>query len=351
MKLATTTTGVSNNLAPPSRAREKSPDVNRWVAMLDAELRAEDTPTEMTPETIEVTFEFGRCTLDLNTEPLTAGASLRLDQRADEPLDVLADGRPIARGELVVIDGQLGVRIVELLLLLVAWFAFGIPNTFADERPRERTASTLFDNDPPNFLEVPFSSTRDRSHLAESDDVRPSTTHRSALKESISTPLTPRSTKPDSGETTPNRPGWSATVWPLLFVVGLIVVGARWLKSRSPDTPRGLPSEVFEVLGRKTIDPRTSVVVARCGSRLLILNLSPQGLSTLAEITDPVEIDCLAGLCRATQREQPLAETFRSLLQKPTGPKPASTAPSLEERLAARQTMASPTSPTHEARS
>ena len=132
-------------------------------------------------------------------------------------------------------------------------------------------------------------------------------------------------------------------MWPLLFVVGLIVVGARWLKTRSPAAARGLPSEVFEVLGRKAIDPRTSVMLARCGSRLLVLSQSPHGLQTLAEITDPVEIDCLAGLCRSTQRDQTLVETFRSMLHKPTGSKPKASPPTkvalpneLDDRLDAR---------------
>ena len=84
-------------------------------------------------------------------------------------------------------------------------------------------------------------------------------------------------------------------------------------------------------------------MLARNGPRLLLLSLSPHGLQTLAEITDPVEVDCLAGLCHATQREQSLVETFRSLLHKPVDPKSnlrqPSTATSLEERLAARQTI------------
>lgn len=328
MKLATTATVGSNDRAPTSRARERTPDVNRWVAMLDAELRTEDSPP------VEVTFEFGRSTLDPDAAPLEIGDSVRLDQLADEPLEVLVAGRPIARGELVVVEGKLGVRIVELLMLVVAWFAIGIPTTFADER----TPSTLFDNEPPNLLETPFGTARkNRSHNeppAWSNEVRPSTSQRT----SDSIPLTPRSAKPDSGNSTQNRTGWSATLWPLLFVVGVILFGARWLKSRSPSTARSLPSEAFEILGRKAIDTRTSVVLARSGTRVLLLSLSPHGLQTLAEITDPVEVDCLAGLCHATQRDQSLVETFRSLLQKPTIRQPSTTT-LLAERLSARQTI------------
>jgi flagellar motor switch protein FliN/FliY len=334
MKLATTANVGSNDRAPMSRARERTPDVNRWVAMLDAELRADDSPA------VEVTFEFGRCTLD-SPSNLQIGDSVPLDQLADEPLDVLADGRPIARGELVVVEGQLGVRIVELLMLLVAWFAIGIPTIFADER----TPSTLFDDEPPELLETPFRLARNsRSDSAEppwSNENQPSTARRQDSRVASSTPLTPRSAKSDGSETVPSRIGWSATLWPLLFIVGLIVVGARWLQSRSTNTARVLPSEVFEILGRKVIDTRTAVVLARSGTRVLLLSLSPHGLQTLAEITDPVEADCLAGLCHATQRDQSLVETFRSLLHKPKSPRPRNSS-SLEDRLAARQTIGAP---------
>lgn len=371
MKLATTATVGSNHIARTSRARERTPDVNRWVAMLDEELRAEDAPLEGDPNAVEVTFEFGRSTLDPATPVLKAGDSLRLDQLADEPLDVLAAGRPVARGELVVVEGQLGLRIVELLTLLIAWLAIGVPASFAEERPRENSASTLFDDDPPDLWKTPFSPVRsNRSNSEESvlsDDVRlknssrTSSTSRKSAQEPLSTPLTPRSAKPDPdrGNSSPSRSSWTATVLPLLFVVGLIVVGARLLKSRSPNTVRGLPSEAFEVLGRKAIDARTSVVLARSGTRLLLLSLSPHGLQTLTEISDPVEVDCLAGLCRVTQRDQSLVEIFRSMLHKPAGANPSlrspisqpSTAPSLEERLAARQTLGVPASTSLEVRS
>ena len=339
MKLETTAIVSSNNRATTSRARERTPDVNRWVAMLDAELRAEDTPSEVSPTGLEVTFEFGRTMLD-PTALLNVGDSLRLNQLADEPLEVQVAGRPIARGELVSVEGRLGVRIVELLMLAVAWLAIGMPAAIADERP----ISILFEGNPPELLELPYGNARRR----DSESARPSTARRvdnSGLQESISTPLTPRSARPNTGDTATKRLDWSGTLWPLLFVVGLIVIGSKWLKSRTPETTRGLPSEAFEILGRKAIDTRTSVMLARSGSRVLLLSLSPHGLETLAEITDPVEIDCLAGLCRATHRDQSIVETFRSLLHKPSGSKTSSQssdnqpAIALEERLAARQGM------------
>ena len=310
MKSETTATVCSNN-APASRDRARSSaDVNRWVAMIDAELQSKKGSGLFQPavseESVAVTVEFGRCAIDRATQSLEPGSSLKLDQLADEPLDLVVDGRPIARGELVEVDGQLGVRIVELLLLVFAWLVFGVSPLLADERP----SAHRFDEQPEAF-KAPLGT------------VRGSREDFDAEASSGATPLPRRSGAATRETNHINGAGWSATIWPLLFVVGLIVLGARWLKSRTPNAARSLPSDVFEVLGRKPIDPRTSIMLARCGSRLLLLSLSPHGLSTLAEITDPVEIDCLAGLCQATQRDQSLVETFRSLLHKPVSKPPS----------------------------
>ncbi len=343
MKRATTATVCSNDTPAPRDRARSSADVNRWVAMIDAELRSEIDAGETDQDSVAITLEFGRATIDLAAQPLQVGDSLRLDQLADEPLDVVVEGRSVARGELVVVDGQLGVRIVELLMLLVAWLALGT----SPSQAQERSGAFSFDNESER-LETPFGTVRGSRAALETKNVSEAPTRLTDDSPTfVETPLPPRS---DAATRDANRaPGnatanWSATVWPLLFVVGLIVVGAKWLKSRSPCAARSLPIEVFEILGRKAIDPRTSVVLVRCGSRLFVLCQSPHGLQTLAEITDPVEIDCLAGLCRATQRDQTLVEIFRAMLHKPTGSKPAAstlTNPtltnSLDDRLAARR--------------
>jgi flagellar motor switch protein FliN/FliY len=45
---------------------------------------------------------------------LVPGSVVELDQRDDQPLEVLANGRTIARGEVVVVDERFGLRITEL---------------------------------------------------------------------------------------------------------------------------------------------------------------------------------------------------------------------------------------------
>ncbi|MBQ6737243.1 MAG: FliM/FliN family flagellar motor switch protein, partial [Synergistaceae bacterium] len=45
----------------------------------------------------------------------TAGAVVELDKMAGEPVDVLVNGKLIARGEVVVIDENFGVRITDII--------------------------------------------------------------------------------------------------------------------------------------------------------------------------------------------------------------------------------------------
>ena len=61
---------------------------------------------------IQVTIELGRARLTLGDLcRLKAGALLELDREAHEPADVLVNGKVVAYGEIVTIDGHYGVRI------------------------------------------------------------------------------------------------------------------------------------------------------------------------------------------------------------------------------------------------
>ena len=40
---------------------------------------------------------------------------IELDKMAGKPVDILVNGKPIARGEVVVIDENFGVRITDVL--------------------------------------------------------------------------------------------------------------------------------------------------------------------------------------------------------------------------------------------
>jgi flagellar motor switch protein FliN/FliY len=72
--------------------------------------------TRLTEVTVELTVEVGRTRMKLGeTMSLGPGSVVTLDRLADKPVDLLVNGRPIARGEVVVIDEQFGLRITEVV--------------------------------------------------------------------------------------------------------------------------------------------------------------------------------------------------------------------------------------------
>ncbi len=65
---------------------------------------------------VELAVELGRVKLPLrDLLSLAPGAVLELDRSADAPVDVLVNGCLVARGEVVVIDGEFGVRVTSVV--------------------------------------------------------------------------------------------------------------------------------------------------------------------------------------------------------------------------------------------
>lgn len=147
-----------------------------------------------------------------------------------------------------------------------------------------------------------------------------------------SRPLPPRT---DSAATTKNASagaarktssagsGWWTTMGSLVAVIALIVLVAKLVRRHSPAATRALPAEAFRVLGRRSLDFRNAVHLVRLGSRLLVLGVSPEGMRTLAEITDPVEVDYLAGLCTRSEPAATGAGFSRMLERFGGGDEPA----------------------------
>lgn len=64
---------------------------------------------------LQVTVELGRTQLRIREVlELVPGSIVELDKLAGEPVDVLVNGKQIARGEVVVIDEEFGVRITDV---------------------------------------------------------------------------------------------------------------------------------------------------------------------------------------------------------------------------------------------
>jgi flagellar motor switch protein FliN len=64
---------------------------------------------------LAITLRFGSRRLELREIlDLNSGSVIDLDRQVQEPVDVLVDGRIVARGEVVVINGNYGIRITEV---------------------------------------------------------------------------------------------------------------------------------------------------------------------------------------------------------------------------------------------
>jgi len=65
---------------------------------------------------VPITVELGRAQMRIrDILDLGSGAVVELDKASGEPVDILAGGRPIAKGEVVVVDENFGVRILQIL--------------------------------------------------------------------------------------------------------------------------------------------------------------------------------------------------------------------------------------------
>ena len=65
---------------------------------------------------LQVTVELGRTLLKVrDVLALGPGAVVELDKHAGEPVDVVVNNKTVARGEVVVIDENFGVRLTEII--------------------------------------------------------------------------------------------------------------------------------------------------------------------------------------------------------------------------------------------
>ena len=132
-----------------------------------------------------------------------------------------------------------------------------------------------------------------------------------------SSPLPRRGT---SNSTHQNRrtgapPSWVTVVGSLAAVLGLFLVVAWVIRHATPAGSAALPGEVVEVLGRTVLANRQQLQLLRCGNKLLLVSVTPNGAETLTEITEPEEVDRLAGLCRQSHSDSTTA-AFRQVFQQ-----------------------------------
>ncbi len=104
----------------------------------------------------------------------------------------------------------------------------------------------------------------------------------------------------------------------LLVVIGLFL-GVAWCYRKTLNTSMGgLPKHVVNVIGRTAIAPRQQLLLIRFGSKLVLVSMVQGETRTISEITDPLEVDQLAGACESHQPHS-LTNSFRSILNQNGG--------------------------------
>ena len=84
----------------------------------------------------------------------------------------------------------------------------------------------------------------------------------------------------------------------LAMVIGVFLVFAWLLRRGGRKSAAALPADVVSVLGRVPLAARQFAELLRVGNKLVLVSLTPTGAETLTEVTDPVEVDRLVGLCQ-----------------------------------------------------
>jgi flagellar biogenesis protein FliO len=101
----------------------------------------------------------------------------------------------------------------------------------------------------------------------------------------------------------------------LAIVVGLFLI-CMWMLRRGGARPSGvLPSDAFAVLGRAPLTAQSFAHLLRLGNKLVLVAMSSDGIRPLTEVTDPLEVDRLTGLCASGRGHGPTAE-FQQVLSQ-----------------------------------
>lgn len=101
----------------------------------------------------------------------------------------------------------------------------------------------------------------------------------------------------------------------LAITLGLLLLCTWLFRRNSPSPTTQLPKEVVSVLGRTQLATRQFVQLLRVGNKLVLIAASPERTEPLTEISDPVEVDRLLGICMRNHRQSSTAE-FQQVLNQ-----------------------------------
>jgi flagellar motor switch protein FliN/FliY len=116
----------AGGMVPPSETdASAAPDPNaepevqavQFTQLSSSQAVTGNSPLELILDVqLGATVELGRSRMAVREIlALGPGSLVELDKLAGEPADLLINGKPLARGEIVVIDENFGIRITEIM--------------------------------------------------------------------------------------------------------------------------------------------------------------------------------------------------------------------------------------------
>jgi flagellar biogenesis protein FliO len=106
----------------------------------------------------------------------------------------------------------------------------------------------------------------------------------------------------------------------LAVVVGLFLLCMWLLRRGTRRSATALPAEVVSVVGRVPLAARQYAELLRVGNKLVLVSLTATGAEPLTEVTDPVEVNRLLGLCQQFDPHsttKAFEDVFRQLSREP----------------------------------
>ena len=110
---------LNNDIAENAETASSDAEQNPETPLAETNDAGEDSAVNMEfllDIPLEVTVELGRTKMIINDMlKLGQGSVIELSKLAGESLEILANQKPIARGEVVVVNEKYGVRLTEVI--------------------------------------------------------------------------------------------------------------------------------------------------------------------------------------------------------------------------------------------
>lgn len=101
----------------------------------------------------------------------------------------------------------------------------------------------------------------------------------------------------------------------LAVVLGLLLLAMWGLKRSMPPSMQLLPAEAASVLGRMPLTGKQFAHLIKLGDKLVLVSITPTGVDTLTEVTDPDQVTRLIAICSCNAPHS-LKRDFDQILQQ-----------------------------------